>query len=208
MAEYLTADRAAAGEFTEKKSRFIGSIAPVRTESDAAAFMEKIRKEHPQARHHVYAYILREGNISRYSDAGEPSGTGGQPVLQVLAREGLTDVCAVVTRYFGGILLGAGGLTRAYARAAKLAVDAAGVAAMRLSRVYEVSCSYPLYQKLLAMLEKQPCTVGEKSFSEAVSFSLSMREEDAQEILDRISEASAGTAAAVFQCEKFVKYKK
>lgn len=204
--DYRTADRAASGEFTEKKSRFIGSISPVRTEAEAVAFIQQVKKAHPQARHHVYAYILRDGNLSRYSDAGEPSGTGGQPVLQVLVREGLTDVCVVVTRYFGGVLLGAGGLSRAYARGAKTAVEAGGIAVMRLCRVYTVRCSYPLYQRLLSMLEQEACAVGESVFTDQVSFSLSMREQDEARILEKLSEASAGTASAAFQCEKYVKY--
>ena len=170
------------------------------------SFIQQVKKAHPQARHHVYAYILRDGNLSRYSDAGEPSGTGGQPVLQVLVREGLTDVCVVVTRYFGGVLLGAGGLTRAYARGAKTAVEAGGIAVMRLCRVYTVRCSYPLYQRLLSMLEQEACAVGESVFTDQVSFSLSMREQDEARILEKLSEASAGTASAAFQCEKYVKY--
>ena len=206
--DYQTADRTASGEFTEKKSRFIGSISPVRTEAEAVAFIQQVQKTHPQARHHVYAYILRDGNLSRYSDAGEPSGTGGQPALQVLVREGLTDVCVVVTRYFGGVLLGAGGLTRAYARGAKVAVDAAGVAVMRLCCVYTVRCSYALYQRLLSMLEQEACTVGESVFTDEVAFSLSMRAQDTTRILEKLSEASAGTASVTYQCEKYVKYKK
>lgn len=206
--DYQTADRTASGEFTEKKSRFIGSISPVRTEAEAVAFIQQVKKTHPQARHHVYAYILRDGNLSRYSDAGEPSGTGGQPALQVLVREGLTDVCVVVTRYFGGVLLGAGGLTRAYARGAKVAVDAAGVAVMRLCCVYTVRCSYALYQRLLSMLEQEACTVGESVFTDEVAFSLSMRAQDTTRILEKFSEASAGTASVTYQCEKYVKYKK
>ncbi len=206
--DYQTADRTASGEFTEKKSRFIGSISPVRTEAEAVAFIQQVKKTHPQARHHVYAYILRDGNLSRYSDAGEPSGTGGQPALQVLVREGLTDVCVVVTRYFGGVLLGAGGLTRAYARGAKVAVDAAGVAVMRLCCVYTVRCSYALYQRLLSMLEQEACTVGESVFTDEVAFSLSMCAQDTTRILEKLSKASAGTASVTYQCEKYVKYKK
>ena len=100
-------------EFVERKSRFIGSIQPVSTEEEAVAFIQSVKERHREANHNVYAYVLREGQIRRYSDDGEPQGTGGVPVLEVLLKEGLVDCCVVVTRYFGGVLLGAGGLVRA-----------------------------------------------------------------------------------------------
>ena len=150
--EYRTVRERAEDFFLEKRSRFIGSIAPAQTEEEALRFLAEIRSEHPQARHHVYAYLLRERNTTRFSDAGEPSGTGGAPVLGVLQKEGLTDVVLVVTRYFGGTLLGAGGLTRAYAHAAKLAVDKASIRVMRLCASVRVSCPYALYDRLAAAL--------------------------------------------------------
>ena len=110
---YTTIYEEAQASFTEKKSEFIGHIAPVSTADEAVAFINRIKAENRKARHNVYAYVLREGNVSRYSDDGEPQGTGGVPVLDVINKSGLTDVCVVVTRYFGGILLGASGLTRA-----------------------------------------------------------------------------------------------
>ena len=124
---YRTVAAPAQDEFTEKKSRFIGFIAPVTTEQEAAEFVEEIRARHREARHHCYAYLLRQGNLSRFSDDGEPSGTAGRPILEVLQREELTDVCVVVVRYFGGILLGTGGLARAYPQVCNLAVAAAEI---------------------------------------------------------------------------------
>lgn len=118
MNQFDTIKAEAEDEFVEKRSRFLCAIAPVRSPEEAAAFLTRRREQHYDARHTVYAYILREGNREKYSDDGEPQGTGGQPVLEVLRRAGLTDVCVAVTRYFGGILLGAGGLTRAYANGA------------------------------------------------------------------------------------------
>ena len=111
--DYKTVRRAAQDEFTEKRSRFIGYCAPVSTEAEATAFIEQLRRRHWDARHNVYAYSLREGNIRRYSDDGEPSGTAGMPVLDVIVKNGVCDVCVVVTRYFGGVLLGTGGVVRA-----------------------------------------------------------------------------------------------
>ena len=110
---YTTIAAPARDEFTERRSRFIGQIAPVTTEEEAAAFLAAVREANREARHNVYAYVLRQNNLSRFSDDGEPSGTGGKPVLDVINGEGLTDVIVVVTRYFGGILLGTGGLTHA-----------------------------------------------------------------------------------------------
>ena len=125
MEDYRTIRGTAIGEYEEKKSRFIAQLSFADSEEAAVAFLEKVRAENRTARHNVYAYVLREGNVSRYSDDGEPQGTGGVPVLDVINKSGLTDVCVVVTRYFGGILLGASGLTRAYSQGCSMAVNAA-----------------------------------------------------------------------------------
>ncbi len=123
--EYITIKEFATDDFVEKKSRFIGYIMPVKTEQEATDFITKISKKHHDATHNVYAYILRDGQVKRYSDNGEPQGTAGIPVLDVLQKEGLVDICIVVTRYFGGVMLGAGGLVRAYSHCASIAVRAA-----------------------------------------------------------------------------------
>ena len=119
MTEYYIPTRAAESEFVEKRSRFIGYIKPVETEAEARAFVEEIKKRHYDARHNCWCYLLREGGVVRYSDDGEPQGTAGQPMLGVFEKEGITDLVCVVTRYFGGILLGTGGLLRAYTKGAK-----------------------------------------------------------------------------------------
>lgn len=204
--DYITASKIASDSFEEKRSEFIGDIASVESEKQALEFIAGIKNKNPQARHIVYAYILRENNMMRYSDAGEPSGTGGQPVLNVLQKEGLTDVCVTVTRYFGGILLGAGGLTRAYAKAAKLAVDASGKALMKYCLVYEICCEYPMYQKLLSALSRMDCFVGEASFAESVTFTVAFAEENTCKILDTVREISADRAKTRLKNEKYIKF--
>ncbi len=136
---YKTVKAFASASFIEKKSEFIGYISPVRTNDEAVAFINSIKAENRKARHNVYAYILRDSNITRYSDDGEPQGTGGVPVLEVLQKEGLYDVCVVVTRYFGGILLGTGGLTRAYSKGCKLAIEAAQIMQMHKANTLTVT---------------------------------------------------------------------
>ena len=150
--DYKTPTIEAHGEFTEKRSRFIGYCKPVTSEEEATRFISQIRSKHWDARHNVYAYSLREGNIKRYSDDGEPSGTAGMPVLDVIVKNEVFDVCVVVTRYFGGILLGTGGLVRAYSQAAKLALDAGKVALMELCAVCTVHCSYNQYGKVSSLI--------------------------------------------------------
>ena len=152
MEEYTTIRAAASDEFVERRSRFIGYIAPVRTEEEAAAFISEKKALHWDASHNVYAYILREGQTRRYSDDGEPQGTAGVPVLEVLQREGLTDLVCVVTRYFGGVLLGAGGLVRAYSHGAKLAVDAAERMTMSECTELALEFGYDLYGKISYLL--------------------------------------------------------
>ena len=205
---YLTAAKAAEDFFIEKKSKFIGSLCPVQTEEEAIAFIQSIKAQHPQARHHVYAYILRKDNTMRYSDAGEPSGTGGQPMLGVLRREELTDVCVVATRYFGGILLGAGGLTRAYAKAAKIAVDAAGILEMRMCKLLQVGCPYAVYDKLCAALTARGGDISDAQFSADVSFTLSCAPDEVAKMQACVQEISAGVATCRESGEKFIGFLK
>ena len=143
MEDYLVPGGQAQAEYIEKKSRFIGQVFPITTEQEAKATIERVRRQHYDARHNCWCYILKSGQ-KRYSDDGEPQGTAGQPMLNVLDRERVVDVLCVVTRYFGGVLLGAGGLTRAYAKSAKDALDAAGKARMRLWSAVTVDCPYPM----------------------------------------------------------------
>ena len=147
MDGYRTIEAPARDEFTERRSRFIGHIAPVATDEEAVAFVNAIRDQHREATHNVYAYVLRQDQLTRFSDDGEPQGTAGKPVLEVVLREGLVDVAVVVTRYFGGILLGAGGLVRAYAQGAKTAIDAARVLNMQPAALVELDMGYDFYGK-------------------------------------------------------------
>ena len=145
MDEYLVPTQFGEAEFVEKKSRFIGRVWPVDTEEEALARVQEMKKKHYDATHNCWAYIIRDGAV-RFSDDGEPGGTAGMPMLQVLQREGLFNVVCVVTRYFGGILLGAGGLVRAYTKGAKIAVDAAGKSMKRVWTAVYVPCPYPFYE--------------------------------------------------------------
>ena len=174
---YKTIKDFAKAEFIEKKSRFIGHIMPVKTEKDATEFIQKISKEHYSATHNVYAYVLREGQKARFSDNGEPQGTAGVPVLDVIQKEGLTDVCVVVTRYFGGIMLGAGGLVRAYSHSAKIAVDAASILNMQDCTEFLVDCDYSSYGKIKKLFEKYNVTEKESDFQEIIRLTLIIKSE-------------------------------
>ena len=148
MTEYFVPTGASETELVEKRSRFLGHVWPVESEEEARARIEEIRKKHYDARHHCWCYRIREGGVERYSDDGEPQGTAGQPMLNVFQREGVTNVCCVVTRYFGGILLGAGGLVRAYTQSAKDALDAAGISVVRRWVEVAVPCPYSFFERL------------------------------------------------------------
>jgi uncharacterized YigZ family protein len=151
--EYLVPSGYGEDEFTEKRSRFIGRVWPVETEKEAREKAARMKAEYTDARHNCWCCIIHEGGILRYSDDGEPQGTAGQPMLEVFRRGGIENVCCVVTRYFGGILLGAGGLTRAYAQAAKLSLDAAGISAMRLWKRLVFTCPYSLFERVKLEIE-------------------------------------------------------
>ena len=190
--EYKTIAGRCEARFIEKKSEFIGYLAPVSTEDEAVKFIAEIRALHPKARHNCYAYILRENNTARHSDDGEPQGTAGAPIYEVLRREGLTDVVCVVTRYFGGILLGAGGLTRAYAKACADAVSAAEIRLFAEAVLLEITLDYSLYGRLAAIFAEFGAKISAEEFSEQVKSSVYVRAENAKALSDRLTDACNG----------------
>ena len=192
---YLTISENAKASFIEKRSEFIGYIAPVKTNDEAVAFINSIKAEHRKARHNVYAYILREDNISRYSDDGEPQGTAGVPVLDVLKKRGLTDVCVVVTRYFGGILLGGGGLVRAYSHAASLACDAAHIMDMCLCHRLKITADYGMYGKISYLLPNFDTITVNSDFGSDVTLEILVLSERLDALKKELTEATNGTAA-------------
>ncbi|MBE6560096.1 MAG: YigZ family protein [Ruminococcaceae bacterium] len=191
-----TLARRASAEMTERKSVFIGTAAPVTSEEEARALIEEMRREYHDATHNVYAYILNGGAVARYSDDGEPQGTAGVPVLNVLKMSGATDLCVVVTRYFGGILLGAGGLVRAYSAAAKLAIDTAGIVTMTDFAVLTIRCSYSDYQKLTVQLPKYGATEDSTEFLSDVTVTAGIENSRAPALIAAVSELTNGRASA------------
>ena len=166
---YKTIKTENSDEFVEKRSRFIGYAKPVATEDEAIEFIKKIRTRHPDATHNVYAYKVRENNIQRYSDDGEPAGTAGIPTLDVIQKEGITDICVVVTRYFGGTLLGAGGLVRAYTKGAKIAIDAAQILERYYCFEYTVNIDYTMLSKIQLEASGMGCIAGEVVYANDVT---------------------------------------
>ena len=200
---YTTLGKEASSELTEKKSVFIGYARPVKTEQEAIDFIAKIRKKHSDARHNVYAYQLCGGGIARYSDDGEPQGTAGVPVLDVIKKSGADDCVVVVTRYFGGILLGTGGLVRAYSAAAKLAIDAAEVVTYESYREFELGCDYSAYQKIDAELPKFGIITDSVEFGEVITLKLAIKAGLYDEFSARLSEMFAGRLAPKPTGERF-----
>ena len=196
MDEYLVPSEYGEDEFIEKKSRFIGRIWPVETEEEALARIQEMKKKHYDATHNCWAYIIRDGTV-RFSDDGEPGGTAGMPMLQVLQREGLFNAVCVVTRYFGGILLGAGGLVRAYTKGAKIAVDAAGKSMKRVWTVLYVPCPYSFYERVRLEAEGFGGIVRKADFGAEVELELLFPEAKTQEFLDRLTDMTAGTVESM-----------
>ncbi len=172
MKDYITIEGEAQAEFVERKSRFIGYCRHVETETEALAFVEQLKKQNWDATHNVFAYSLREGQLKRCSDDGEPQGTAGVPVLDVLQKSGVVDVCMVVTRYFGGILLGAGGLVRAYSHGASIALEAAKKLHMTPCTRLSLDMDYGWYGKVSYILPQYNILVEESSFTDRVSMTL------------------------------------
>lgn len=195
MNAYKTVKQTASGEFVINKSRFIGHAAPVQTEEAALAFLQKIRQEHKDATHNCYAYVIgQNAGIMRYSDDGEPGGTAGMPIMEVIRARGVVNVCVVVTRYFGGILLGAGGLVRAYSHGSAEALNAAQVAVMEKSQRWWVEVAYPRWDIVLHNLKSQPVQIEKMDFATTVTCTLLMREKDAAQVLSVIGTLTDGQA--------------
>lgn len=195
MSEFRVPFQAAESEFTEKRSRFIGYVQPVETEEEARAFIARIKKQHYDARHNCWCYIIR-GGAERYSDDGEPQGTAGIPMLEVFRREGIVNVVCVVTRYFGGVLLGTGGLLRAYTKSAKDALDAAGVSEVRRWVGLDIPCSYAQCEKLRLEAAAAGGIVSDVEYGAGVTIKALVPEEGAEAFKARIFDVSAGTVTA------------
>jgi len=182
-------------EFIEKKSRFIGSVWPVEDEEEAKARIRETNARFYDASHGVYAYDIKAANVSRFSDAGEPKGTAGMPVFEVFRREGITNYCCVVTRYFGGILLGAGGLVRAYAATAKLALDAAGVAQLQPYVQLRIRCGYPHLDLITAWLRERSWTMEQMEYGADVTGLVCVPQEQQDPVCQGITDLTAARAS-------------
>lgn len=189
---YKTIRSRASDSITIEKSEFIGVISPVRTDEEAVSFVESIRADNRKARHNCYAYVLRDGFITRYSDDGEPQGTAGLPILDVLQKNGLTDVVIVVTRYFGGILLGKGGLTRAYSNAASLALNAAEIVEMLSGYYLTIETDYSRYERIIRCLNEKGTRVDKTEFSENVKITAAVKTEICDELMKALIDLTNG----------------
>lgn len=201
--EYLTVKQQGSAEFIEKKSRFIGTCRPVRTEREALALVEEMKKKYWDASHNVYAYILREGGIQRFSDDGEPQGTAGIPVLEAMKKSGVVDAVLVATRYFGGILLGGGGLIRAYSHTATIGMEAARKILMRECLLVRADCSYSLYGKAAAVIPDCGGVVDDTEFLENVALKFHIDPAALGNLERRLADATGGKALLTEEGKRF-----
>ena len=203
MTEYRVPFQDAESEFTEKRSRFLSHLFRVESEAEARRRIEEMKKKYYDARHNCWCYLIEDGGIVRYSDDGEPQGTAGQPMLNVFQRREVFNVCCVVTRYFGGILLGAGGLTRAYSKGAKDALIASGVAVMGAWARVEVPCTYPLFERVKLEIEGQSGVIDDVAYGADVVLSISLPAEKAEALQARLTELSAGSITIRVRSEEY-----
>ena len=202
MEEYLVPTDYGEDEFIEKKSRFIGRVWPVETEEEALAKIQEMKKQHYDATHNCWAYIIRDGAM-RFSDDGEPGGTAGNPMMQVLQREQIYNVVCVVTRYFGGVLLGAGGLVRAYTKGAKIAIDAAGKSMKRVWSILYVPCPYNLYERVKLETEAFGGIIRDTQFGAEVELEIMVAQPQAQALLDKITDMTSGTVEGMETAQEY-----
>ena len=202
MTEYYIPAGPGEAEFVEKRSSFLGHVRMVETEEEAKAFVQAVKKEHYDARHNCWCYAIKDGP-TRYSDDGEPQGTAGVPMLEVFQRQGVTNFVCVVTRYFGGFLLGAGGLLRAYTKSAKDALDAAGIAVVRRWVEVGVSCSYSMFERLKLETEAYSGIISEIEYGADVTIYALIPEELPDAFAARIFDLTAGKVTVLPMGEAF-----
>ena len=207
MESYKTIEAFASDEFIEKKSRFIGYIKPVLTEEEALKFVSEISKKHWDATHNVYAYNIKEGNISRCSDDGEPAKTAGAPALDVILKEEITNVVIVITRYFGGTLLGTGGLVKAYSKAAKIAIEKAEKVVMTNCIEFIMSIPYTLFGKCENEFRNNDVLISNKEFFDEVNIIAICKEVKFNNLKEKINELSGGKISLVKTRELFYGFK-
>lgn len=201
--QYKTVRNKGSDEFTEQRSRFIGYVCPVKTEAEALAFINEKKKLHWDARHNVYAYVLRESGVQRYSDDGEPHGTAGVPVLDIIVKSGITDVVVVVTRYFGGILLGTGGLVRAYSKGASIALKAGNIITMQSCNICSISCDYTRYGRLSGLIPAFNGVIDNTDFGADVTLTFHIAPENYGAFSKQLAELTCGNITAEILDERF-----
>lgn len=201
---YKTLLTRASDEFIINKSRFIGYGAPAASEEEALGFLADVRSAHKDASHHCYAYIIGANmGVMRYSDDGEPGGTAGMPIIEVMKARQITNACVVVVRYFGGVLLGAGGLTRAYSQGAATAINAAGVGEVSPTRRYLMELPYPMLGRVEYLLKSLPVIVEDKQFSDAIVMTLIVRARDDEAFLSAVTSGTDGRIEPIFMEEMY-----
>jgi len=202
---YLTIQKNGCDETVIQKSRFIGYAAPCATEEEALQFIRSVREKHRDARHHCYAYIIgRNRGIMRYSDDGEPGGTAGMPMMDVLKNEGVVDCCVVVVRYFGGILLGTGGLVRAYTQGCKTALQASGIVRMELCTAKRCRVSYNLWNQIQNRLQKMPVVLDDVAYTDSVEFAFYTRKADLELCAGMLENMTDGKIQWLDEEEKYL----
>ncbi len=205
MQSYKTVEREASDEFIEQRSRFIGYVKPVLTEEQAVEFINEKKRLHWDATHNVYAYSLRNGQLRRYSDDGEPHGTAGMPALDVIVKSGVTDAVVVITRYFGGILLGTGGLVRAYTKGARIALDAGGIITMESCTVARLACDYSQYGKVSGLIPANGGIIDNTDFTDKVEIGFHIPSGAANGFCKQLADATCGAVEAELLEERYFK---
>ena len=200
---FCTVSREAHVDFEEKRSLFIGHAIRTDTEEEALTFIKQIKKQYQDATHNVYAYMMQGELLARYSDDGEPQGTAGMPVLDVIRKSGVRNVCVVVTRYFGGTLLGAGGLVRAYSHAASIALDAAGIITYEQYNEYELRCGYSEYQKYNVILMNSGALIDGTDFDDKVTIRYAIRKTQGDALAAKIIECGYGRDVPTLTGERY-----
>jgi len=193
MQQYKLPLHAAEAEFVEKKSRFICNITPISSEEEALAFITKIRTKYRDANHNVFAYKLKSGNICRFNDDGEPSGTAGMPLLDTFVKQDIYDFCAVATRYFGGIMLGGGGLVRAYSRTGAIGLEASGIGLMRELTLCSIELPYSLYELSKRLLAASGTNITDEDFGANIIVSFNLPSEDLENLEKKLTELTSGS---------------